>query len=204
MTPDAPPLRRADLGRAAEVTADAFIDYESYTPMLPEREHRRRVLRYLHRVLFRYGLAWGEVHAAPDLAGVAFWMPARNPWFGHVGMAWQGMLGLPFVAGWSAFRRMLRYFDFLDSTRLKLLPGPHAYLCVLAVDPARQRSGVGGALLRPSLQRLDAAGTVAYLETATPANVAYYERFGFRVVDDSVGPDAIRTWGMRRDPRAGP
>jgi predicted N-acetyltransferase YhbS len=41
----------------------------------------------------------------------------------------------------------------------------------------------------------------AFLETARPGNVGYYERLGFRVVADEHAPGGgPRLWFMRSDP----
>jgi GNAT superfamily N-acetyltransferase len=60
-------------------------------------------------------------------------------------------------------------------------PEPHAYLHLLAVDPARQRRGLGGRVLAPGLAAARSAGLVACLETMNPANVPFYEAHGFAV-----------------------
>ena len=60
---------------------------------------------------------------------------------------------------------------------------PHWYLAVLGTDPSFQRTGAGTALLEPVLARVDAEGLPAYLETQKEANLAWYGRFGFDVVE---------------------
>jgi ribosomal protein S18 acetylase RimI-like enzyme len=59
---------------------------------------------------------------------------------------------------------------------------PHWYLWAIGVDPARQGRGVGGALMAHMLQRVDAEGMPAYLESSDPKNVPFYERYGFEAV----------------------
>jgi GNAT superfamily N-acetyltransferase len=74
---------------------------------------------------------------------------------------------------------------------------PHAYLHLLAVDPARQRRGLGGRVLAPGLAAAREAGLVACLETMNPANVPFYEAHGFAVRHEvrlaAGGPTA---WSM--------
>jgi GNAT superfamily N-acetyltransferase len=76
-------------------------------------------------------------------------------------------------------------------------PEPHAYLHLLAVDPARQREGLGGRVLAPGLAAAREAGLVACLETMNPANVPFYEAHGFAVRHEvrlaAGGPTA---WSM--------
>lgn len=57
---------------------------------------------------------------------------------------------------------------------------PHWYVAIVAVDPKAQGQGVGRRLVTAALALAD--GTPAYLE-CHDGNVAYYERFGFRVAD---------------------
>jgi GNAT superfamily N-acetyltransferase len=48
---------------------------------------------------------------------------------------------------------------------------PHWYLAIIGVDPSRQGSGAGAALLRSRLERCDKEGMAAYLESSNPQNV---------------------------------
>ncbi|MDO9223517.1 MAG: GNAT family N-acetyltransferase [Caulobacter sp.] len=59
---------------------------------------------------------------------------------------------------------------------------PHWYLSMIGVDPSRQGQGLGAALLKAGLQRCDADGLPAYLESSSPRNVPLYERHGFEVM----------------------
>ena len=46
-----------------------------------------------------------------------------------------------------------------------------------------QGAGVGGRVVRELLSRADAQSLPVYLETESESNVAMYEHFGFRVVE---------------------
>jgi ribosomal protein S18 acetylase RimI-like enzyme len=61
---------------------------------------------------------------------------------------------------------------------------PHWYLPMIGVEPAQQGRGRGAALLRAALQRVDADGLPAYLESTNPRNVPLYERHGFEVIGE--------------------
>lgn len=83
---------------------------------------------------------------------------------------------------------------------------PHWYLAQTAVVPALRGRGLGGALLRHHLARVDQEGTAAYLEASTPRNQALYARCGFRplgapVVLPDQGPRLQPMW---RAGRSGP
>ena len=59
-----------------------------------------------------------------------------------------------------------------------------ALLGPLAVDPDRQRGGIGTALVRAGLERLEAAGTARVLVLGDPA---YYGRLGF-APEEGIAP----------------
>jgi ribosomal protein S18 acetylase RimI-like enzyme len=78
---------------------------------------------------------------------------------------------------------------------------PHWYLAVLSVEPCRQRRGYGTALIRPGLERCDADGIGAYLETQRASNVPFYRRFGFEVTRQIEIPGGPPIWLMWRNAR---
>jgi GNAT superfamily N-acetyltransferase len=71
----------------------------------------------------------------------------------------------------------------------------HVYLWFLAVDPARQRAGVGRALLARVIEEAEAP---VYLDTSNPDNVPYYAANGFEEIGRRVLPRNTPMWFMRR------
>jgi ribosomal protein S18 acetylase RimI-like enzyme len=59
---------------------------------------------------------------------------------------------------------------------------PHWHLAFLSVDPTQQGKGIGAALLRYALARIDEQGLHGYLESSNPANISLYRRHGFEVI----------------------
>lgn len=80
-------------------------------------------------------------------------------------------------------------------------PEPHWLLDQIAVEPAVQGRGIGGAMLRFAIERAEQHGLPLCLETGVAGNVPLYERFGFRVMREADAPDdGPHIWFMRRDP----
>jgi ribosomal protein S18 acetylase RimI-like enzyme len=77
----------------------------------------------------------------------------------------------------------------------------HYYLAVLGTRPDRQGSGLGSALMAPVLDRCDADGVGAYLESSKESNIPFYRRHGFEVVGEVQFPSGPKLWPMWRDPR---
>jgi GNAT superfamily N-acetyltransferase len=94
-----------------------------------------------------------------------------------------------------------RYERFWAWIGSMLPPEPHWLLDQVAVEPAAQGRGIGGAMLRFAIERAERDGLPVCLETGAPANVPLYERFGFRVTREAAAPDGgPHVWFMRRNP----
>ena len=77
---------------------------------------------------------------------------------------------------------------------------PHWHLWSLAVAPSAQGSGIGGALLQPVLVKADVDHQICYLDTFSEANVNFYKKYGFYVVQEGkIKPDGPRVWAMVRE-----
>lgn len=94
--------------------------------------------------------------------------------------------------------RALRLFLEVDRRHPKV---PHWYLSLLATDPTVQGRGFGSALLQPVLERCDHDGICAYTETQKEANLGWYARSGFAVIDQIQLPDTPPVWRLQREPR---
>jgi GNAT superfamily N-acetyltransferase len=83
-----------------------------------------------------------------------------------------------------------------------MLPSePFWYLDHLAVEADVRRSGLGTALIEHGTALAERDGVLAFLETARPENVGYYERRGFQVVaDEDVPGGGPHLWFMSRPP----
>ncbi len=79
---------------------------------------------------------------------------------------------------------------------------PHWYLGTISVDPGHHGNGVGGALLRHGLSRVDATSMPTYLEVTKPANISLYKHFGFDEREAfTIGSDSPPITGMLRPAR---
>jgi GNAT superfamily N-acetyltransferase len=80
---------------------------------------------------------------------------------------------------------------------------PHWYLDSLGVEPERQGTGIGSALMRPVLERCDRERMPAYLNAGSPRSRELYRRHGFEVTEEFRLPeDGPSLWRMWREPRA--
>ena len=78
----------------------------------------------------------------------------------------------------------------------------HYYLEALGTRQDMQSKGVGSAVIGHVLERCDAEGLPAYLESSNVRNVPFYARHGFETTGEIVcGKGAPTVTAMWRDPR---
>jgi ribosomal protein S18 acetylase RimI-like enzyme len=199
-------LDAAQIDAAADVLARAFFDYPIWPWMIPDEAQRREVMPWFMRMSLRWGFFAAETYVtAPEVRGVAMWemLPERDVDHGDAELdaMWESAPARIGADGWARFEAMIATQRPIRERECG--GGPLWYLPWLGVDPALQQSGIGAALLTDMFERIDADGVACLLETEKEANVPYYERHGFRVVEAGVLPlDGPRFWTMRRDPPA--
>lgn len=193
-------LKPGQAKAGAEALRQSHADYPAFTPIYPDQPTRAKVLEPFFLAAVRDAIPFGAVYAAvqDDLVlGIAVWLPpGAFPWspIRKFRATWA------FTKVWAADRRAFVTFTRLGAASERNHPrDAHWSLEALGIRPQAQRQGLGSKLVVPILERGDEEGLECYLETSDPANVAFYERFGFRVVTDhpliSGGPPHI---AMRR------
>ena len=192
---------RADIGDLSQTLARAFADDPVMKWMIPDDQVRRRRLPRLFAALTKYQhLDHGGVEIASSADGIgaaALWDPPGR---------WQQTRGDELRTGpimlWTLGTAVLRGQAAAELMKKHHPEEPHWYLAVIGSDPTVRGGGFGQALMRSRLDRVDAEHAPAYLESSNPANVPYYERFGFEVTGEMVlpngGPSLIPMW---RQPR---
>jgi len=185
---------------AAEAIAAGHADYPAFRSVFPDPRRRARALPPFFAATVRDGIGFGATYGVVEggrVEAVAVWLPpGAFPW-----QPWRQARAAPallrvFAADPGAFRRFTRY----GANAARLHPTePHWYLVVLSVRPDAQRGGYGSRLVRPALERADRDGVACYLETSDPANVLFYQRFGFAVRDAALplvpgGPTHVSMW----------
>jgi len=180
--PARPGIRRAtarDADTVSDVLARAFETNPFMRWLLPDDRHYAEVAAPFFRIGVERELAEGEVYTTGTVEGAALWLP---PGSATPGVMTQLKLGVRIFQ--TIGTRTMVAAKALTRFESERPPTPHWYLTVLGTDPERQGRGVGGALIAPVLERCDATGVAAYLESSNPDNVRYYERFGFEVTDE--------------------
>ncbi len=196
-------LTESQMPAAAAMLARAFHDDPLMRYAIPNPDERARLLPPLYERMIRFGLLAGEVYATADVPeGVSIWLPPNAKWT-RENMEASGMHEFATLIGNDAYQRYREVVSREWQARLREVPGPGWYLFILGVEPRVQRRGLGGALMRPILDRADSEQVVCYLETENERNVPFYLKQGFDVVVDGeeAGASAVRFWTFSRIPK---
>lgn len=78
----------------------------------------------------------------------------------------------------------------------------HYYLMAIGARLDHQGQGIGSALLKHALKKVDETGHIAYLESSNETNVSLYQRHGFKTFHEEPIPGGgPNIWFMLRQPR---
>ena len=118
------------------------------------------------------------------VGAVGVWLPpGAFPWSTARKMRATPAFLRVLMADPGAFRRFMAYSANAERAHPT---DRHWYLVVLGVRPDAQRQDLGSRLMPPALEQAGRDGVACHLETSDRANIAFYERFGFSVVDDAL------------------
>ncbi len=188
--------------RAAGVVAAAFFDYPSIVCHFPDLKRRKRVLPWFMDKVLNTAQTFGEAYITADASGVLFALLPGHTRLNEREYVRCGFLPVPLVMGLRHYHSHMACEDYIADTQEKLLAGrPHYYIWGLAVEPAKQRTGAGKALLQSFLKKSDEEAVPVYLETHQQRNVAYYEKAGFELIHQDVIPGCgLDFWCFLHEP----
>jgi GNAT superfamily N-acetyltransferase len=194
----------AEANAAAVVLARSFHDDPLFNFLIPDPLSQARGALTFMKSAIADARPFGEIwvaRAGGALAAAAAWLPPgryprgvrRETRYISRDMRSVTRLGGRFFIGTKLQTEMTRVHHQMEV--------PHWYLMMLGADPLYQRQGAGTALLQPVLAVCDREGVPAYLETQKEANVPWYHRFGFAVMQEINVKGSPPMWAMRREPR---
>lgn len=154
-------------------------------------------LNYYPEFIRRYGgraFDHGTAYYVDDFSAVALWLPpdVHPDEEALVALLEETLSEERQKQAWSVFEKIDSY-----------LPSePFWHLPHIGVDPTKRRRGVGSALMRHVLDRIDREGDLAYLESTNPENNSLYARYGFELLGTTHGDTMPPISPMLRKPRA--
>jgi GNAT superfamily N-acetyltransferase len=167
-------VQQGDVPRAVSVQVTAFSADPVMRWLWPEP---REYLRHFPDLVHGFGgraFAHGAAHVAEAFLGGTLWLPP--------GVTPDDEALERLTTETIAEPARSEVFSILEQMAAAHPKEPHWHLAFIGVDPAHQGKGLGAALLRSTLARVDEQHLHAYLESSNPANVSLYRRHGFEVI----------------------
>jgi GNAT superfamily N-acetyltransferase len=188
------PASLADASAVVDVIAEAFLNDPTWSWAFPDPPARRRWWEFCIDGALRF--PW--TLKTDGFETVSVWIPPSGTEFSHAAeQKLPGLLKALVGSRASEVAELLRRFDEAHPRN-----EPHYYLSLLGTRDEHRGRGLGMALLKENLARIDAERTPAYLESSNPANNHRYESLGFvSVVSFRAPGDGPLVTGMWRNCR---
>ncbi len=174
----------ADVDAIVATLTSAFFDDPVWGPTFPDVTRRAAQASALWRQSVTSAQRFPWTLVTPNAESAAVWLPP-----GANELTEDEEAGLEeFLVGITDRQiagTILAMFELFEHARPT---APHFYLSLLGTHRDHRGGGLGMGLLRENLQRIDALGVPAYLESSNPANNARYERAGFTRLADLTMP----------------
>ncbi len=98
-------------------------------------------------------------------------------------------------------KKVENFMEFSAKTQAALIEEPHYHLTWLAVEPERQKKGIGTELMHAVLNKFSKESMICFLDTQDKENVDYYKRFGFKLIKEcQYAALDVPFWGMLWEP----
>lgn len=193
-------ISKKDLATVARVLSRAFCNDPLFTYFFPEQGTRTELSFYTFMFIAAHALANGFiVGTSPDIEGAAIWLPSEKLERGLIDQIRFGALTTLIRQGKKTIDRQMSASLHMQSIHRHLLPSSHLYLSTIGIDEQWRGKGLASILMRPGLDMADKKKLPCYLDTHNERNIAVYEHYGFRVINESIIPDStVRHWSMMR------
>jgi len=166
---------KADEAKAIATVALAFASDPMMRWSFKDPAHYMNIAEDFIRAFGGNAFAHGTADVAGDFGAVALWLPPNvEPDVGAMMEIIEKLERTPEEEkeGEGLFQQMDKFHP----------KDPHWYLPLIGADPAQRGKGYGASLMAHAMKRCDESGLPAYLESSNPANVPFYERYGFKVM----------------------
>ena len=195
-------LEPSDAKLASNLIARTLFNYPLFCYLIPDAQQRTKRLSVLTGYLVRVGILYGEVYITSEkMEGIAVWLPPKTNVAIFDLLFRVGVITCPFKLGFKAFKGIWSYVQHIETVCQNRLQTDYWYLQVIGVDSPYQKQGYGRSLIEPMLARFSAQNLPCCLDTEEESNVAYYERYGFEVIETSIIPGTNNTcWIMVKQP----
>ena len=183
-----------DSDEVVSILVGAFHDDPTWSWAFPDPALRAEQHKRLWRLFVDGAMRFPWVWLTKGNTATSVWIPPQETEFSQEQEAALGPMIIEMLGPKAS--RVLHALEMFDQAHPRGVP--HFFLSLLATRVEHRGRGYGLGLLAGNLRRIDEAGMPAYLEASNPANVALYERHGFKVRGSfklpGDGPEVFTMW----------
>jgi len=160
-------------------------------------KHPSGIVSFNTKIAKKLYIPDGFGHVMDDESGGALWLPPgankHIPLYKSIDIA----LSMIRYGGFKSVPQGMLIDHYLTGKKPK---EPHFYLYAIGARKNQQGKGIGGKLMEAGLARADSENMPVYLESTKEANVPFYRRFGFNVIEKTEpGHGCPPLWLMYRE-----
>lgn len=182
-----------DRSRLARLLAESLFDDPLQCWLFPDAHGRLAASEKMFRRLLKPKIAAGLVRVIRSvesmIASAAVWTPPHPP----APSRWEHYAESLFMR-WTYGRRIHEVRRGFTALANRHPREPYWYLQALATAPEQRGQGHAARLLGEQMQVASATSELIALETSQSTNVAYYQKFGFRVADELMLEAGLPVW----------
>ena len=158
------------------------------------KQQSERLARFLIEPLVSSGNVMVIEDPSQQIASAAVWIPPYPPALSRWGHYRESLF-----MRWMFGQRIYQIRRGWSLLAARHPPQPYWYLLALVTASNRRGQGYARLLLNRQFSKCDANKETIALEAAQPANLTYYQRFGFQLRGEVIPENGPRVWLMTRE-----
>lgn len=195
-------VKRHEIRQATAVLADAFKEDPLFTILFGDAEKNSHKYTLVAKFMIRYCYKYGDVYASSEkFEGIMAITQDEYAYISLWRMIRSGSI-FPFLSiGFKSFMKVASSLSPMDEVRAKHMKNKSfAYLQIIGVAKEHQGKGHGSKLIKEFITMINTVNIPIYLETETESNVKFYEKYGFKTLEQINLPVINQPmWVMIRD-----
>ena len=133
-----------------------------------------------------------------NFEGISIWYNSSELAFSFKDIIRAGLFNLLFKLNKASFNKFRELGESKKANRNETITGGYYFLDMIGVDPPCQNQGYAKIMIETKLEIIDENKMPCYLETSNIANADYYNKYGFRMIDENNFHD-IKTYSLYRE-----
>lgn len=193
-------VSKVDYDKCLKTVLNAFTNDETVKKMIEKMKTSDHLMRNMYSMPLKLGFSVGDVYTTSeeyDSIMIVFSQEKASPGFRDL-LSSGAIFNMAAMLPYFFIKEMRKLFFEMEKDKKHLDIGPYIYLGVLGVDPSAQKKGLGGMLMDYLCSTADKEGKAIYLETQSPENVRWYEKYGFEVLKNIKAEGYMTLWEMAR------